>query len=86
MKKSTVFLLTTLVVASSAVFADELHDKAMAATHDLQQAIDEMHVMTREHGPEFGGHMERAEKLAQQAANEREAALKFYRAHHPGWQ
>lgn len=65
---------------------DELHNKAMAATHDLQRAIDEMRVMQEEHGPEFGGHMAHAEQLAQQAMQEREEALRYYRARHPGWQ
>ncbi|WDD92971.1 hypothetical protein Bsp3421_003015 [Burkholderia sp. FERM BP-3421] len=84
MKKVTVLIVSMLV--ASGAFADELHNKAMAATHDLQQAIGEMHVIQQEHGGQFGGHMARAEKLAQQAEQERGAALEYYRAHHPGWQ
>ncbi|WP_429566946.1 hypothetical protein [Paraburkholderia sp. JPY419] len=78
-------LVCALFVANVA-FADELHDKAMAATHDLQQSISEMHVIQQEHGDEFGGHMARAEQLAEQAEHERDAALKYYRESHPGWQ
>ena len=84
MKKINIALVLVLVAAVA--YADELHDKAMAATHDLQRAIDEMHVMDQEHGPEFGGHMGRAAELAKQAERERVAALDYYRAHHPGWQ
>lgn len=81
-------LVCTLVVAGVAnlACADELHNKAMAATHDLQRSIDEMHVIQMEHGGEFGGHMARAEQLARQAEAERDAALRYYRASHPGWQ
>lgn len=58
----------------------------MAATHDLQRAIQEMLVIQQEHGGQFGGHMERAEQLARQAEQERAAALEYYRERHPGWQ
>ncbi|KWF91964.1 hypothetical protein WL93_12990 [Burkholderia diffusa] len=71
---------------SNVALADELHNKAMAATHDLQHAIEEMHVIQQEHGGEFGGHMARAEALARQAEQERVDALEYYRARHPGWQ
>ncbi|AIY43385.1 hypothetical protein LT85_4227 [Collimonas arenae] len=83
--KTLPVLLCTLCVVTVA-FADELHNKAMAATHDLQQAISEMHVIQQEHGGQFGGHMKRAEQLARQAEQERDAALQYYRANHPGWQ
>lgn len=85
MNKKALVLLGTLLI-SGTVMADELHDKAMASTHDLQAAIDEMHIMQMEHGPAFGGHMGRAEALARQAEAERQAALEYYRAGHPGWQ
>ncbi|CAE6812584.1 hypothetical protein R69746_08299 [Paraburkholderia aspalathi] len=84
MKKVTVLLVSMLV--ASGAFADELHNKAMDATHDLQEAIQEMHVIQQEHGGQFGGHMARAEQLARQAEQERDAALQYYRASHPGWQ
>jgi len=74
------------VFFASGAFADELHDKAMSATRDLQSAINKMHEIQREHGGQFGGHMARAEQLARQAEQERNAALEYYRANHPGWQ
>lgn len=86
MKRIVVPVLICAAFATTAAFADELHNKAMAATHDLQAAINEMHVIQAEHGGEFGGHMERAEALARQAEQERAAALEYYRARHPGWQ
>jgi hypothetical protein len=79
-------LLVCALLAANVAFADELHDKAMAATRDLQRSIEEMHVIQQEHGGEFGGHMARAEQLAQQAEHERDEALKYYRQGHPGWQ
>ncbi|CAB3752932.1 hypothetical protein GQ57_20380 [Burkholderia sp. MSh2] len=86
MKIKTIPILVCAILAANVAFADELHDKAMAATHDLQQSIEEMHVIQQEHGGEFGGHMARAEQLARQAEHERDAALKYYRERHPGWQ
>ena len=86
MKIKSILTFVCALLVVNAAFADELHDKAMAATHDLQQAIEEMHVIQQEHGGEFGGHMARAEKLARQAEQERDAALKYYRQRHPGWQ
>ncbi|MDR3400417.1 MAG: hypothetical protein P4M06_22970 [Pandoraea sp.] len=86
MKLIAVPVLVCAMFAANAAFADELHNKAMAATHDLQSAINEMHVIQAEHGGEFGGHMARAEALARQAEQERGAALEYYRARHPGWQ
>jgi hypothetical protein len=83
--KTLTVIFGALVVAGVAC-ADELHDKAMASTHDLQRAISEMHVMQEEHGPDFGGHIARAEALARQAESERQAALDYYRSNHPGWQ
>jgi len=83
--KTLPVLLCTLLVAT-VVYADELHNKAMAATHDLQQAISEMQVIHQEHGSEFGGHMGKAIELAQKAEKERNAALEYYRVRHPGWQ
>ncbi|RDU95007.1 hypothetical protein [Trinickia dinghuensis] len=83
--KTLAVLLGALAVANIAS-ADELHNKAMAATHDLQRSIEEMHVIQQEHGGQFGGHMARAEQLARQAEQERNAALEYYRAAHPGWQ
>jgi hypothetical protein len=84
MKKIAVLFVLALVAFGA--IADELHNKAMAATNDLQQAIREMHVLQQEHGEEFGGHMARAEQLAQEAEQEREAAVRYYRERHPGWQ
>ncbi len=86
MKIKTVPILLCALLVTTVVFADELHDKAMAATHDLQRAINEMSVIHQEHGSEFGGHMARAVELAKQAEAERGAALEYYRARHPGWQ
>lgn len=86
MKLRTVPLLLCSVFVVTVALADELHNKAMAATHDLQHAIEEMHVIQQEHGGQFGGHMARAEQLARQAEQERDAAIRFYRASHPGWQ
>jgi len=83
--KTLPVLLCTLLVAT-VVFADEIHNKAMAATHDLQQAINEMRLIHQEHGGEFGGHMGRAVELAEQAEQERKIALEYYRSRHPGWQ
>ncbi|MFK0377801.1 hypothetical protein PAN31117_05173 [Pandoraea anapnoica] len=86
MKPTTILMALCAALVANAAFADELHDKAMAATHDLQRSIEEMHVIQMEHGGEFGGHMARAEELARQAERERVAALEYYRARHPGWQ
>ncbi|WP_116136655.1 hypothetical protein [Trinickia diaoshuihuensis] len=86
MKIKTLPVLVCALLVASTAFADELHDKAMAATHDLQRAIDEMHLIQAEHGGQFGGHMARAEQLAREAERERAAALDYYRASHPGWQ
>lgn len=86
MKFKTLPVLACALLIANAAFADELHNKAMAATHDLQRAIDEMHLIQQEHGGQFGGHMARAEKLAREAETERAAALEYYRASHPGWQ
>jgi hypothetical protein len=86
MKLKTIPVLLCAALVVSVAYADELHNKAMAATHDLQRAIDEMHVIQQEHGGEFGGHMARAEQLARQAEVERQQALEYYRASHPGWQ
>jgi hypothetical protein len=86
MKLKTLPVLVCAILVANVAFADELHDKGMAATHDLQKAISEMHVIQQEHGGEFGGHMARAEQLARQAEQERGAALEYYRASHPGWQ
>ncbi|RQH08965.1 hypothetical protein [Paraburkholderia dinghuensis] len=86
MKIKTLSILLCTILVTNIARADELHDKAMAATHDLQRAIDEMHVIQQEHGGEFGGHMARAEQLARQAEQERKVALEYYRAGHPGWQ
>ncbi len=86
MKLKTLSVLAGALLIANAAFADELHNKAMAATHDLQRAIDEMHEIQQEHGGQFGGHMARAEKLAREAEVERAAALEYYRASHPGWQ
>lgn len=83
--KTLAIALGALAIANGA-FADELHNKAMAATHDLQRSIEEMHVIQQEHGGQFGGHMARAEQLAREAERERAAALEYYRASHPGWQ
>jgi len=82
-KKASVLLCAFFI--SSGVFADELHDKAMTATHDLQQAVSEMRLIHQEHGDEFGGHMGKATALAEQAEKERNIALEYYRARHPGW-
>ena len=86
MKIKTLPVLLCAALVVNVAFADELHNKAMAATHDLQNAINEMHVIQAEHGGQFGGHMARAEQLARQAEQERSAALEYYRASHPGWQ
>ncbi|WP_146013922.1 hypothetical protein [Trinickia dabaoshanensis] len=86
MKMKTLSVLACALLVANAAFADELHNKAMAATHDLQRAIDEMHVIQAEHGGQFGGHLARAEQLAREAERERAAALDYYRASHPGWQ
>ncbi|HTH94162.1 MAG TPA: hypothetical protein VL550_02930 [Rhodocyclaceae bacterium] len=86
MNKKTIPVLLSAALIASVAYADELHNKAMKATADLQHAIEEMHVIQQEHGGEFGGHMERAEALARQAEQERAMALDFYRARHPGWQ
>ncbi len=86
MKMKAIPVLVGALMVANVAFADELHDKAMAATRDLQQSIGEMHVIQQEHGGEFGGHMARAEQLAQQAEHERDEALKYYRQRHPGWQ
>jgi len=86
MKFKTLPVLLCSVLVVTVAFADELHNKAMAATHDLQQAISEMRVIHQEHGDEFGGHLGRAVALAEQAEKERDAALAYYRARHPGWQ
>ena len=85
MKVKVIPLLVGLLIGT-AVFADELHDRAMAATHDLQQAISELRRINQDRVDEFGGHMGRAVGLAEQAEKERVAALEFYRARHPGWQ
>ena len=45
MKIKTLAVLASALLVANAAFADELHNKAMAATHDLQRAIDEMHVI-----------------------------------------
>ncbi|MGN6668577.1 MAG: hypothetical protein ACTHKH_16630 [Trinickia sp.] len=82
--KALPVLACALVIAHVA-FADELHNKAMAVTRALQQSIDGMHLIQAEHGGQFGGHMARAEKLAREAQAERNAALDYYRASHPGW-
>ncbi|WP_321899997.1 hypothetical protein [Paraburkholderia heleia] len=84
MKKLTLLLVSMLI--ASGAYADELRDKSMSTKHDLEQAIAEMHVMQQEHDADFDGHLARAEQLARQAEAEREAALEYYRAHHPGWQ
>lgn len=86
MKPKTMVIALCAALVASAAFADELHDKAMAATHDLQRSIEEMHVIQMEHGGEYGGHLARAEELARQAERERVAGLDYYRARHPGWQ
>lgn len=86
MKIKALPVLLGALLVSHLAFADELHDKAMAATYDLHKSIEEMHVIQMEHGGEFGGHMARAEQLARQAELERDAALKYYRDRHPGWQ
>jgi hypothetical protein len=86
MKIQTLPVLLCSLLVTTVVFADELHNKAMAATHDLQQAITEMRIIHQEHGNEFGGHLARAVSLAEQAEQERNAALEYYRARHPGWQ
>ncbi len=86
MKIKKFVILVSSIFSMSLAYADELHNKAMAATRDLQRSISEMHVIQQEHGGEFGGHMARAEHLAQQAEQEREAALQFYRDRHPGWE
>ena len=86
MKIKTLAVLASALLVANVASADELHNKAMAATHDLQRAIDEMHLIQQEHGGQFGGHMARAEQLARQAEQERAAALEYYRASHPGWQ
>ena len=86
MKLRTLSVLAGALLIANAAFADELHDKAMAATQDLQRAIAEMHEIQQEHGGKFGGHMKRAEELARQAERERAAALEYYRDKHPGWQ
>ncbi|MCA8271608.1 hypothetical protein LGN17_03610 [Burkholderia sp. AU30280] len=86
MKLKSIPVILCAALMANAAFADELHNKAMAATHDLQRSIEEMHVIQQEHGGEFGGHMQRAEQLARQAEQERAAALEYYRARHPGWQ
>jgi hypothetical protein len=86
MKIKTLPVLVCALLAVNVAFADELHDKAMAATHDLQRSIEEMHVIQQEHGGDFGGHMARAEQLARDAEHERALALDYYRARHPGWQ
>lgn len=86
MKIKALPVLVCALLAANVAFADELHDKAMRATHDLQHAIDEMHWIQAEHGGQFGGHMARAEQLAREAERERAAALEYYRASHPGWQ
>ena len=86
MKIKTLAVLASALLVANAAFADELHNKAMAATHDLQRAIDEMHLIQQEHGGQCGGHMARAEQLARQAEQERVQAIEYYRASHPGWQ
>lgn len=86
MKIKTVPVLVCAALVATVALADELHNKAMAATYDLQNAIHEMHLIQQEHGGQFGGHLARAEELARQAEKERELALKYYRASHPGWQ
>lgn len=86
MKIKTLPVLLGALLVVNVASADELHNKAMGATRDLQQAIYEMHVIQEEHGGEFGGHLARAEALARQAEQERAAALEYYRARHPGWQ
>lgn len=86
MKPQTILIALCAALVTTVAFADELHDKAMAATHDLQRSIEEMHVIQMEHGGQFGGHLARAEELARQAERERAAALDYYRARHPGWQ
>ncbi|VVE09144.1 hypothetical protein PMO31116_02513 [Pandoraea morbifera] len=86
MKLKTIPMILCAALITTAALADELHNKAMAATHHLQQSIEEMHVIQMEHGGEFGGHMARAEQLARQAERERVAAVEYYRARHPGWQ
>jgi hypothetical protein len=86
MKLKTLSVLACAALAANVAFADELHNKAMAATRDLQHAIEEMHIIQQEHGGQFGGHMARAEQLAREAERERDEALKYYRSTHPGWQ
>lgn len=86
MKLKILSVLACTVLAANVAFADELHNKAMAATHDLQRSIEEMHIIQQEHGGQFGGHMARAEQLAREAEHERDEALKYYRSTHPGWQ
>ena len=81
----TLPVLACALLLANGAFADELHNKAMAATHDLQRSIEEMHVIQQEHGGQFGGHMARAEKLAREAEIERNEALEYYRSSHPGW-
>lgn len=83
--RTLVSIIAFVTLGANVAYADEIHDKAMASTQYLRQSIDIMHVMQQQHGPEFGGHMARAEQLATQAERERDAALKYYRAHHPGW-
>ncbi|WP_155646139.1 hypothetical protein [Burkholderia diffusa] len=86
MKVKALAVFLGAAVVFTAAFADELHNKAMAATDHLQQAINTMHWIQQEHGDQFGGHMARAEELAQQAEQERVATIEYYRARHPGWQ
>ena len=82
----------TLVIAalgcglvSTAAMADEIHDKTMIIDQNIRGAIEMIHVIGAEHGPEFGGHMGRAEALLRQADAEREAGMQYYRFNHPGW-
>jgi len=64
MKIKKIPVLLYALLAANVALADELHDRAMAATHDLPRSIEEMHVIQQEHGDEFGWHMARAEQLA----------------------
>ena len=85
MKLKLIAVIAAALVATAAM-ADEIHDKTVAADRDMKEALDVLHIMQAEHGPDFGGHFARAEALLREADREREEGMKFYRARHPGWQ
>ena len=86
MKISAIVLIVGGALIATAALADEIHDKTQVADRDLKEAIEVLHVIQMEHGPDFGGHFERAERLARQADAEREEGMRYYRTRHPGRQ